>query len=191
MSYYNDSYMAPPPFTGTGIISIANVDGTIGVGNVAGAVTLTGVGIDTIAGAHPVSAAWSNNSKKITNLANGSSAQDAAAFGQIPTALPPNGAAGGDLSGTYPNPTVAKLNGVVDSSYVTLTGTQTLTNKRVTRRVVTTNIQNGDVIRRINGYDLNSPEKALEIYSKLKEASRIDIEIERNGSVMRKTYNVR
>lgn len=52
-------------------------------------------------------------------------------------------------------------------------------------------IQNGDVIKRINGYDLNSPEKALEIYSKLKEASRIDIEVERNGSVVRKTYNVR
>ena len=52
-------------------------------------------------------------------------------------------------------------------------------------------VQNGDVIRRINGYDLNSPEKALEIYSKLKEASRIDIELERNGSVVRKTYNVR
>lgn len=52
-------------------------------------------------------------------------------------------------------------------------------------------IQNGDVIKRINGYDLNSPEKALEIYSKLKEASRIDIEVERNGSVLQKTYNVR
>ncbi|HLL54449.1 MAG TPA: type II secretion system protein GspC [Myxococcaceae bacterium] len=52
-------------------------------------------------------------------------------------------------------------------------------------------IQNGDVIKRINGYDLNSPEKALEVYSKLKEASRIDIEVERNGSVVRKTYNVR
>jgi general secretion pathway protein C len=52
-------------------------------------------------------------------------------------------------------------------------------------------VQNGDVIKRINGYDLNSPEKALEIYSKLKEASRIDIEIERNGSSVKKTYNVR
>jgi general secretion pathway protein C len=52
-------------------------------------------------------------------------------------------------------------------------------------------VQNGDVLKRINGYDLNSPEKALEIYSKLKEASRIDIEIERNGSTVRKTYNVR
>jgi general secretion pathway protein C len=52
-------------------------------------------------------------------------------------------------------------------------------------------IQNGDVIKRINGYDLNSPEKALEIYSKLKEAARIDIEVERNGASVRKTYNVR
>jgi general secretion pathway protein C len=52
-------------------------------------------------------------------------------------------------------------------------------------------IQNGDVIQRINGYDLNSPEKALEIYSKLKEASRIDIEVERNGASVKKTYNVR
>jgi general secretion pathway protein C len=52
-------------------------------------------------------------------------------------------------------------------------------------------VQNGDVLKRINGYDLNSPEKALEIYSKLKEASRIDIEIERNGAAVRKTYNVR
>jgi general secretion pathway protein C len=51
-------------------------------------------------------------------------------------------------------------------------------------------IQNGDVIRRINGYDLNSPEKALEIYSKLKEANRIDIQIERNGTVLNKTYNI-
>ena len=52
-------------------------------------------------------------------------------------------------------------------------------------------IQNGDVIRRINGNDINSPEKALEIYSKLRDASRIDIEIERNGTPLRKTYNVR
>ncbi len=52
-------------------------------------------------------------------------------------------------------------------------------------------IQNGDVIKRINGYDLNSPEKALEIYSKLRDTSRIDIEIERNGAALRKTYNVR
>lgn len=52
-------------------------------------------------------------------------------------------------------------------------------------------VQNGDVIRRINGFELNSPEKALEVYTRLKEASRIEIEIERNGAPIRKTYNVR
>lgn len=47
------------------------------------------------------------NSHKITSLANGTAATDAAAFGQIPTALPPNGSAGGVLSGTFPNPAFA------------------------------------------------------------------------------------
>ena len=52
-------------------------------------------------------------------------------------------------------------------------------------------VQNGDVIKRINGFELNSPEKALEVYSKLKEASRIEIELERNGSSVRKNYTIR
>lgn len=42
--------------------------------------------LDVIATQHPAAANWSNNSRKITSLLNGSSAQDAAAFGQIPVA---------------------------------------------------------------------------------------------------------
>lgn len=52
-------------------------------------------------------------------------------------------------------------------------------------------MQNGDVIKKINGYEINSPDKALEIYSKLKEASRIDVELERRGANVNRTVNVR
>ena len=51
-------------------------------------------------------------------------------------------------------------------------------------------IQNGDVIRRINGYEMNSPDKALEIYQKLRDASRIEIEIERRGETLRNSYSI-
>ena len=40
--------------------------------------------LDVIATDHPPAAAWSNNAKKITGLANGSASTDAAAFGQLP-----------------------------------------------------------------------------------------------------------
>jgi general secretion pathway protein C len=51
-------------------------------------------------------------------------------------------------------------------------------------------VQNGDVIRRINGYEMNSPDKALEIYSKLRDANRIEIELERRGETLRKSYSI-
>jgi len=49
-------------------------------------------------------------------------------------------------------------------------------------------IQNGDVIRKLNGYEINSPDKALEVYGKLKESSKIEIELERRGQHIQKSY---
>ncbi len=76
-----------------------------------------------------MSGAIAMGSNKITGLTNGSAASDAAAFGQIPTALPPNGTAGGDLSGTYPNPAVKAItetSGPTDLTIGTITDGQFL-----------------------------------------------------------------
>jgi general secretion pathway protein C len=51
-------------------------------------------------------------------------------------------------------------------------------------------VENGDVIQKINGYEINSPDKALEIYQKLREARHVTVDIERNGQTIRKEYNV-
>jgi general secretion pathway protein C len=51
-------------------------------------------------------------------------------------------------------------------------------------------VENGDVIQRINGYEINSPDKALEIYQKLRDSSHITIEIDRNGQIIQKEYDV-
>ncbi|HWV38973.1 MAG TPA: type II secretion system protein GspC [Vulgatibacter sp.] len=51
-------------------------------------------------------------------------------------------------------------------------------------------IKNGDVIRRINGYEINSPDKALEVYAKLKESSNIEIEGERGGRPFNYKYQI-
>ncbi len=51
-------------------------------------------------------------------------------------------------------------------------------------------VENGDVIQKINGYEINSPDKALEVYQKLRDSRHITIEIERSGQAIRKEYNV-
>ena len=51
-------------------------------------------------------------------------------------------------------------------------------------------IENGDVITRINGYEVNSPDKALEVYQKLRESAHVTIELERGGQVVKKDYNI-
>jgi general secretion pathway protein C len=51
-------------------------------------------------------------------------------------------------------------------------------------------VENGDVIERVNGYEINSPEKALELYQKLRDSTHVTIELERNGQPVRKEYNI-
>jgi general secretion pathway protein C len=51
-------------------------------------------------------------------------------------------------------------------------------------------LQNGDVLRRINGLTLDSPEKALEAFAKLRESKHIQLDIDRGGAPVRKFYNV-
>ena len=51
-------------------------------------------------------------------------------------------------------------------------------------------VENGDVVQKVNGYEINSPDKALEIYQKLREARHVTIDLERNGQTIRKEYNV-
>jgi general secretion pathway protein C len=50
---------------------------------------------------------------------------------------------------------------------------------------------NGDVVRRINGFAMSTPENALEAYTRLRDANQVEIELERNGSAIRKSYSVR
>ena len=51
-------------------------------------------------------------------------------------------------------------------------------------------LQNGDVISKINGYEMNSPDKALEIYAKLKDSQSIQIDLKRRGKDMSMNYTV-
>jgi len=52
-------------------------------------------------------------------------------------------------------------------------------------------LQNGDVISAINGLEMTSPDKALEVYTKLKSASHLSVGLERNGQKITKEYNIR
>lgn len=52
-------------------------------------------------------------------------------------------------------------------------------------------IGNGDVITRINGEQLDSMSKGLQLFARLRDTRRIDIEFERSGTPTRKTYYVR
>ena len=52
-------------------------------------------------------------------------------------------------------------------------------------------LRDGDIIKRVNGIEIDSPEKAFEIYDQVKNEPTITVEIERGGGKKTFTYEVR
>jgi len=52
-------------------------------------------------------------------------------------------------------------------------------------------VRNGDILTTVNGYGLDSPDKILEVYGKLKDSSQITVEILRRGKPLSLEYSIR
>jgi type II secretory pathway component PulC len=52
-------------------------------------------------------------------------------------------------------------------------------------------LQNGDTLRKINGDSLESADKALEVYVKLRDAKKLDVELVRRGKPIVLTYTIK
>ncbi len=52
-------------------------------------------------------------------------------------------------------------------------------------------LTNGDTLQSINGFELTSADKALEVYTKLREATQLEVEITRRGKPMTFKYSIR
>jgi general secretion pathway protein C len=55
----------------------------------------------------------------------------------------------------------------------------------------TLGMENGDRLQTINGFDMASPEKALEAYARLRTADKLTISLNRNGQNMNLDYNIK
>ena len=51
-------------------------------------------------------------------------------------------------------------------------------------------VQNGDMLRTINGYDMSSPDSALEAYARLQSANQLTLSVVRRGQPTTVNYNI-
>jgi general secretion pathway protein C len=51
--------------------------------------------------------------------------------------------------------------------------------------------RNGDIIKKVNGQDVNSPEKLFQLYQEIHEAGLIVIDVERGNQIKTLTYEIR
>jgi len=51
-------------------------------------------------------------------------------------------------------------------------------------------LQNGDIIRKVNGTEISAPQQAMQMFQSLQSASSIDVEIQRAGGVQQVHYDV-
>lgn len=52
-------------------------------------------------------------------------------------------------------------------------------------------LQNGDTVRQINGNDISTPDQALQAYTKLRNATHLSVQVERNGATVTYDYSIR
>jgi general secretion pathway protein C len=52
-------------------------------------------------------------------------------------------------------------------------------------------LMNGDTIHSINGFELSSPDKALEVYTKVREATSLSVNATRRGKPVSLNYSIK